>query len=309
MSDVTGRKRQSKGTPTGGQFAAENRSESEVDLSTASEEDVFKHVESVSIKAAGINGARVEYQGKMAEIHAQNGSTYFVPEPVDPQGSTWHVMEESWETSDTGVSWDADHREVVEMLDDVCPGCNTAQGYGGSLCPDCKSLEEDEPNDVSDEDFHAQHAEYAAGSDDSFEMQPSRKQSYSMSDVDRVRNLVERDGITGTATVLGEGENAGRTRWNVRLNGENGSVDVPWEAPSDQKPAVTEVLNTMIEDTYGYEQADDQDEWMDNLGYDRYDDDDFARATEDYDRASQYAAKTREFLGDKYDEYTYGDQS
>ena len=32
MSDVTGRKRQGKGTPTGGQFAAENRAESEIDL-------------------------------------------------------------------------------------------------------------------------------------------------------------------------------------------------------------------------------------------------------------------------------------
>jgi len=35
MSDVTGRKRQSKGTPTGGQFAAENKPESGVDLSSS----------------------------------------------------------------------------------------------------------------------------------------------------------------------------------------------------------------------------------------------------------------------------------
>jgi len=38
MTDVTGRKRQSKGTPVGGQFAAENRSESEVDLGQPSDD-------------------------------------------------------------------------------------------------------------------------------------------------------------------------------------------------------------------------------------------------------------------------------
>jgi len=32
MTDTSGRKRQSKGTPTGGQFAAENKAESEVEL-------------------------------------------------------------------------------------------------------------------------------------------------------------------------------------------------------------------------------------------------------------------------------------
>jgi len=36
MTNVEGRKRQSKGTPTGGQFAAENRSESNIDIETGS---------------------------------------------------------------------------------------------------------------------------------------------------------------------------------------------------------------------------------------------------------------------------------
>ena len=39
MTDVTGRKRQSKGTPTGGQFAAENRSESGIELNDEAAHD------------------------------------------------------------------------------------------------------------------------------------------------------------------------------------------------------------------------------------------------------------------------------
>ena len=61
MSNASGRKRQSKGTPVGGQFAAENRNESDIDLSDSTNEDTLESLRQV----------QRSHQNRIAELKAQ----------------------------------------------------------------------------------------------------------------------------------------------------------------------------------------------------------------------------------------------
>jgi len=81
MSDVTGRKRQGKGTPTGGQFAAENKSESEVDLGGDVSFDYGQHRQACQEVAQefGPNVRVIDVEGK-PYVQTQFGAAHVLTE-------------------------------------------------------------------------------------------------------------------------------------------------------------------------------------------------------------------------------------
>jgi len=86
MSDVTGRKRQGRGTPVGGQFAAENKPESDVDLGAGTQRydamDDEKLVEALGDAAA--DGDEEAMSACRDEVLARMEKSSYVPGKYSP---------------------------------------------------------------------------------------------------------------------------------------------------------------------------------------------------------------------------------
>lgn len=117
---------------------------------------------------------------------------------------------------------------------------------------------------------------------------------------DRIRE----DRILMLAGKIATTENqADKWQCNLRIHGDRFMVAefTMGSGHGGRQPTVDEVLNCVLDDSAGFENAEGFEDWAGQYGYDE----DSRRAEKVWDEVWRQRNRLREFLGDKYDVYLW----
>ncbi|WAC50285.1 hypothetical protein [Frigoribacterium sp. SL97] len=139
-----------------------------------------------------------------------------------------------------------------------------------------------------------------ASSDRGFAGKPDAARVAALATAEGMQGIVSEDGNDGVEdhhlVVLAR----------VDDDGISHTVEVPFRTPAGQAPDATTVLDALLSDSAGLNDVDDVEEWADQYGYDM--EGEAAQVTASYEAVLEQDAKLRAFLGEKHDEYLWGDQ-
>ncbi len=123
--------------------------------------------------------------------------------------------------------------------------------------------------------------------------------------------FIDKYGITSEPAYLGNKTEDGIyfDVWRVVLNADGQTMTVDefmmGSGLGQKAPTTADVLNSLISDSAGYDNASSFEEWADELGYDE----DSRKAEAIYRACGEQALQLRELLGDHYSEALYETES